>query len=478
MVATLDFQLKDAHPDLFSGVRWSVLTMFILHSNNRNRSWPSMRSLAERLGKSLPHVTAAKQWLIDHGAVSLVPYELRVGEEKTIPNHQHLYELTGKIKFDDGTTVNYLHISPENGQSDDQPRESSKRRKSARNDQPRESSASMINSVDDQILSPLSIPNKDSNTPSNTNVFSGAPTPNGASPANEPPQPLSEIKRLPEPQAITDLIPSLKQTAETQESQQEDPERKVPPKESVPPQAGILAAAEQSTQAMASAMKTAPYAPDLPLPAFDGHKWYMCAGDNYLIHLAKPTKSGKQIKPVCGRECSYGTDIAGVPIGNRQPCQGCLRKMAPPAITPEVKSAFAVLCKKDWGMDADAKVMMKALKQLKDPTVDRMRTFYCNWYKQDWRGKRGDAPKPHQVVEQWTPYTTEDCKQAEDIFGKGVNNGTANQTATTASGTAAGTLGQPPRADQPGRDLAAEGRADAAAAEEFKRAWTKRPLRL
>lgn len=64
-----------------------------------------------------------------------------------------------------------------------------------------------------------------------------------------------------------------------------------------------------------------------PPPA--GLEWYMTAGDNYLLHAAAPTPSGKQIKPVCGAPGNYATRVtANTVIGNRQPCQACQRKAA------------------------------------------------------------------------------------------------------------------------------------------------------
>jgi hypothetical protein len=171
MVATLDYHLKEAPPELFDGIRWTLLTFFILHANERNRCWPSMRGLAVKLGRSLPYLTEAKQWLIEHGAIRLVPYKERVGEkEKTVSKRQHMYELSGTVKFGD-KVFPYLHLPDKHG---DDACETSM-------DQPGLTSTPLnINPVDDQRGSPLSISSKDNSTEpkeseSFTNVQDSAP---------------------------------------------------------------------------------------------------------------------------------------------------------------------------------------------------------------------------------------------------------------------------------------------------------------
>lgn len=66
---------------------------------------------------------------------------------------------------------------------------------------------------------------------------------------------------------------------------------------------------------------------ELP-PAPAGLEWYALAGENYLYHLAKPTKSGKQIKPLCGTPGYYAVPADVQTVGNRQPCADCQRKAA------------------------------------------------------------------------------------------------------------------------------------------------------
>jgi hypothetical protein len=109
-MATLHWGLKDAPSDLYEGARWDLLTQFILHANERNRCWPSMETLAKRLGKSTETLTKAKQWLIEHGAIALVPFSQRSDEqERSQPRRQHIYQLTGVMTFE-GKTIQYLYI--------------------------------------------------------------------------------------------------------------------------------------------------------------------------------------------------------------------------------------------------------------------------------------------------------------------------------------------------------------------------------
>lgn len=112
MVATLNFDLKDAPPELWEGSHWAVLTMLVLHANVRNRCWPSIDFLVDKLGKSTSTVIAAIKWLRRHGAVTLVPKAERVDREKTLPARQYVYQLTGKLTFGE-RTICYLYMPSE-----------------------------------------------------------------------------------------------------------------------------------------------------------------------------------------------------------------------------------------------------------------------------------------------------------------------------------------------------------------------------
>lgn len=180
MVATLNYQLKNAPSELFDHGRWTLLTYFILHANIRNRCWPSMRYLRDRLDKSLPHLTQAKQWLLDHGAIRLVTTDERVGDERDQPGNLHIYELTGSIKFAD-KTVPYLYTSSENGDTGEDVKQS-------------ETSLAdpLLNNVYVNNLSLQSIPNKDS---SNLNTEDSPPVANAPAdaPKAEPVKPADPI---------------------------------------------------------------------------------------------------------------------------------------------------------------------------------------------------------------------------------------------------------------------------------------------
>jgi helix-turn-helix protein len=123
MVATLNYELKNAPVGLWESSRWTVLTMLILHANIRNRCWTSIDYLASKLGKSTATVESALKWLRKVGALEVVPFKERVGSEKQLPNRQHVYQLTGKLSDGENST-SYLYVSPVNGQAQDQVLES------------------------------------------------------------------------------------------------------------------------------------------------------------------------------------------------------------------------------------------------------------------------------------------------------------------------------------------------------------------
>lgn len=113
MTAVLSFDLKKGLHHLTVDDRWSVLTVFILHANARNRCYPTMETVAQMgANGNLKRATAAKRWLIEVGALILVPYNKRVGDEQKLPRRQHVYQLTGKF-IADGQSFNYLYLNPE-----------------------------------------------------------------------------------------------------------------------------------------------------------------------------------------------------------------------------------------------------------------------------------------------------------------------------------------------------------------------------
>lgn len=116
MSVTLNWNLRDALAILGEGHRLNVLIALALRSNGRMRCFPSLDTLVADTGKSISVVNEAKKWLKAHGAFALVPYKLRVDEEKKLPVRQHVYQLTGILKID-GKVIPYLYLSPESLQA-------------------------------------------------------------------------------------------------------------------------------------------------------------------------------------------------------------------------------------------------------------------------------------------------------------------------------------------------------------------------
>lgn len=108
MSGVLDFQIRDYMREIYPENRWGLLTVLMLHSNIRNRCWPSMKTLAYEMQLSPNKVSAAKRWLLEHKAITLVQYKLRIDEEKRCGPRQHVYQLTGTIMLD-GQSVPYLY---------------------------------------------------------------------------------------------------------------------------------------------------------------------------------------------------------------------------------------------------------------------------------------------------------------------------------------------------------------------------------
>lgn len=116
MTATLHYDLKGCMSELTKESRWNVLTVLILHANVRNRCWPTVETIAAMATNgNKSKVIAAKNWLIAHKALELVPYDKRAGDdEKKLPQRQHIYQLTGTIELtnaqDQKSTHQYLYV--------------------------------------------------------------------------------------------------------------------------------------------------------------------------------------------------------------------------------------------------------------------------------------------------------------------------------------------------------------------------------
>jgi hypothetical protein len=111
-MSVLDWRLRDALHHLSTNGRLNVLIALILRANVRNRCYPSMKLIAKETGFGLATITEAKKWLEEHGAIEVVPYAQRVGDEKEKikSTRQHVYQLTGVLKVD-GVTYPYFYVS-------------------------------------------------------------------------------------------------------------------------------------------------------------------------------------------------------------------------------------------------------------------------------------------------------------------------------------------------------------------------------
>lgn len=92
--------------------RWPVLTMLILHANNRLRCWPSTDTLCKETGFTKPTVVEARKWLLKKHAIELVPFDKREGKEKELPPRQFIYQLSGSIMTSQGIRP-YIAMTPE-----------------------------------------------------------------------------------------------------------------------------------------------------------------------------------------------------------------------------------------------------------------------------------------------------------------------------------------------------------------------------
>jgi hypothetical protein len=49
-------------------------------------------------------------------------------------------------------------------------------------------------------------------------------------------------------------------------------------------------------------------------------------------------------------------------------------------------------------------------------TMDKLRKFYAWWYTVDWRGKKGQKPEPHQVIQAWPVAMAESVDGDKELF--------------------------------------------------------------
>jgi hypothetical protein len=92
--------------------RLTVLLYLTLRANVRLRCWPGIKTIAADTGIGKPRVVDAVQWLVEHGALYVVPVDKRIGKEVHLNNNRNVYQLTGIIHLD-GSLCEYLYLNAE-----------------------------------------------------------------------------------------------------------------------------------------------------------------------------------------------------------------------------------------------------------------------------------------------------------------------------------------------------------------------------
>lgn len=106
------WQLREHLHELRRDERLYVLMCIYLHRNLRYRAYPSNAQIMAETGLTASPVTNAIKWFVAHQAFLKVPYDKRMGEEKTLGKHKNIYQLTGILKLENAV-VPYLHLTPE-----------------------------------------------------------------------------------------------------------------------------------------------------------------------------------------------------------------------------------------------------------------------------------------------------------------------------------------------------------------------------
>lgn len=117
-MTSLHYDAQDAPPELYQSDRIGVLFFLILHANIRSRCWPSLARIMLKTKISKPTIIKAIRWLEGHKAIEVVPFKLRVGEEKDLPPRLNVYQLTGVIEWN-GETIPYLYVGKTPSEKDD-----------------------------------------------------------------------------------------------------------------------------------------------------------------------------------------------------------------------------------------------------------------------------------------------------------------------------------------------------------------------
>jgi hypothetical protein len=92
--------------------RLHVLVYLMACANQRCRCWPSIPRMADETGISASTINEAKEWLIEHKALAIVPFEKREGKERAISHRQNVYQLTGVVEIE-GKLWSYMLMNDE-----------------------------------------------------------------------------------------------------------------------------------------------------------------------------------------------------------------------------------------------------------------------------------------------------------------------------------------------------------------------------
>lgn len=111
MTESINWLARDVYKHLTRYHRGDLLMLLNLHTNTRNRCWPSIETLAEEMDLSPTTIIKAKRWLIEVGALTLVSVDKREGKELKLPVAQHIYQLTGFFVID-GVVTPYFSKDP------------------------------------------------------------------------------------------------------------------------------------------------------------------------------------------------------------------------------------------------------------------------------------------------------------------------------------------------------------------------------
>ncbi len=109
-MTTLDWKFRDVMQHFRQDGRLAVYLCYLLHTNIRNRAWPSIETLMRETGWGRAAVVAAKDWLIEIKALETVSYDQRVDGEKALHQRREIMQVTG-IGIFGGDAIPLLYVN-------------------------------------------------------------------------------------------------------------------------------------------------------------------------------------------------------------------------------------------------------------------------------------------------------------------------------------------------------------------------------